>query len=161
MYYLWSCISRLPSSSHALTASLLRIGVLIRLRLRMISCDSVYIIMHLQNMRIGKKYPCLMVHISNGTQYFPNQNHISSRHKLQPIINTSDTDICYKKSIVSASPNKKNPAWSNIYKWILFVVILILKMFSKPATRTLSMLSIINMVLNIQKNVSRNLTCSF
>ena len=32
--------------------------------------------------------------------------YISSRHEQQ-IINTSDTDICYKKSIVSASPNEK------------------------------------------------------
>ena len=32
--------------------------------------------------------------------------YISSRHK-QHIINTSDTDICYKKSTVSASPNEK------------------------------------------------------
>ena len=32
--------------------------------------------------------------------------YISSRHK-QHIINTSDTDLCYKKSSVSASPNEK------------------------------------------------------
>ena len=32
--------------------------------------------------------------------------YISSRHK-QHIIDTSDTDICYKKSTVSASPNEK------------------------------------------------------
>ena len=37
----WTCISRLPLSSHTRTQRLLRIGVLLRLRLKMISTASV------------------------------------------------------------------------------------------------------------------------
>jgi len=59
--------------------------------------------------------------------------YISSRHK-QHIIDTSDTDICYKKSTVSASPNEKllEVTLTNTLCWDTHI-----ENDSKPATHTL------------------------
>ena len=58
--------------------------------------------------------------------------YISSRRK-QHIIDTSDTDICYKKSTVSASPNEKlyGVTLTNTLCWDTHI-----ENDSKPATYT-------------------------